>query len=1756
MDNHKIVSPSELIQSTLPDWIRSQEQVITDGQTVAFEGNTAVLRTRYRSENHRNFVNFMEKSAEAQERIGFSQDLLQNLLKYRDFDTYAKSIVRYNYLKLGQDEVLSADEEEVITLVDGYGFPETNGIISIDDEIILYRNREGNKLYNLLRGASGTTMLPTFRDTGEFKRTTPQEHLPGSKVINLSVLCLVSMLDTIHKTYATNIDASRVVPEVNRSSLLQNIKDFFRAKGTKLGIKSLFKFLFAEPDVDVFYPGDRMIKPSVSTWYEGVIVRVVPLPLPFLDIKDTYMPPDRCEGAPVHLKSFLDDKLYGEGIVEYVSEYTFEDEVQYEFSLNKDSYKGNILDNPTTELTRTLSGITTNTPFRDFTTITVGSTLGFPSSGVIFIDQEAITYQRKSSNQFLDCKRGHMGVTAPHTIGSRVYGPYYLETKFTIDGKEYTNRSWPKGLVNRIDVVDAGLLNVSSDVVELGYPGLLDPREQSLCTIKNEDIYDIFGFQNNVVGVADNTATRISGRESYVILDNINIEDKLDITYNENYEDLLVSQDALAIAEGDLVLHGDRTFGVDAIYFNYKNVYISSSGFPSFTFGGFNTENYEPGCQVGSLLEDENVIAILPRRDEIKDNDIHSYKGTDVIGMFIDGVRAYSNVAPRNIVQGTIGSFDIIDRGKDYKNPTILVDGKDNIATLEVDPEQGFISKVTFIGTDDFEYDPECRVTSGEGAEFRATFDKFGRIKSVYVIKGGQYYNDPATIQAVDATGKGKGALMNCEVKDGRITKVNIIAAGIDYDSKATDIISLPVGTNAVIEANTQYYEINRPGEILLSSCGYKFDQGNGFLYEKPEAILKTTYGYTVNPIKLTENESGIEHSQLIGFAFDGNPIYGPYGYVNNRDGANGVERQVSGYVQLDTRRTIKSAKSDLLGTKPPLVSEYPMGYFVQDFVYDPDTLYPPETRPGYMANEEETFLNTDLNNKFIEIETGEDYTPNYPNSLLDKNNGKICNTPEFPVQLFPKGVYCYFVTIDDQGEPAFPYIIGETFHSRPMPQELDEEFDIEKLERLRDPSALKDTQDIKLELSSLTEGSVSGVVIQDNQTPNRVVGDLLYIDNTGSGGGGAQALVKSIEGKDIMQARGIAVSYEILPHIQVIDVSGNVDSDGDAHYFTLNEDYVYDGGGYKIRVIRYMPRSSQLVVETISYDLPKDGDFMYDQKDRRIEFGTVHNIRTPANIKTLWFDNTDFLEVGDILTLDSEEKIRVLKIRNDKSVEVGRGHESEALFIEEGFEAVQSDKFFFRITTVQEHGLFGGDDVTVNHLLPQLSGNHTVIRLNDNMFMFPTNTLVPQITGLTYSSHSENAVGYVGTVEVTSPGYGYSYLPYVRGIYNRYIDRAIVKPVMSGGGISGYEIESGGGRYTDTAKAIIVDITNSGSGAEAKVTVDNGVVTKVEAVSVGAGYREPIVYIVQEEGKYLLSTDDIGKIDSMKVISPGRDVQPEGSGRPEVLTKTRVVVRYLNLDMQFEVGDQVFQGAGTLMTAIGDVAEYDPDRQIVTIENIVGRIDDKERLYSANGVAADVVTEGDSHCMIHVNGSARPEGRFIDDTSILSEEYAVIQDSFRYQWFSYVISSDIQTVEYDTFVDKIIHPSGFVRFGDLTLRAEVNSTFSSDDDDSGISVNDFDLCTPRVLIVGQRTDLPILTSQDDTILIYPNVCSPDILCLVLDGGVAQATGLELTDCGLGPEVAVNIIHDCGDANTIYCDGETLFTIDTSYFNDLTINNY
>ncbi len=159
-----------------------------------------------------------------------------------------------------------------------------------------------------------------------------------------------------------------------------------------------------------------------------------------------------------------------------------------------------------------------------------------------------------------------------------------------------------------------------------------------------------------------------------------------------------------------------------------------------------------------------------------------------------------------------------------------------------------------------------------------------------------------------------------------------------------------------------------------------------------------------------TEATTPPQHSPILGWSFDGYPIYGPYGYSTANSANSGIRRIISGFVPRDgnfgTTNLNTVGRNSLpawairsghgnnpnaadTATGPAVSAAFPIGWYLQDFDYLGDR--------GYIQ--------------------GTDFD-------LDDSNGRWCVTPEFP-----QGTYAYFVTIDAQFQPAYPYIIGRQYY-------------------------------------------------------------------------------------------------------------------------------------------------------------------------------------------------------------------------------------------------------------------------------------------------------------------------------------------------------------------------------------------------------------------------------------------------------------------------------------------------------------------------------------------------------------------------------------------------------------------------------------------------------------------------------------------------------------------------------------------------------
>ncbi len=131
-------------------------------------------------------------------------------------------------------------------------------------------------------------------------------------------------------------------------------------------------------------------------------------------------------------------------------------------------------------------------------------------------------------------------------------------------------------------------------------------------------------------------------------------------------------------------------------------------------------------------------------------------------------------------------------------------------------------------------------------------------------------------------------------------------------------------------------------------------------------------------------DDPDIKHSPLVGYANDGFPVYGPFGYSTASDSSSGAIRMVSGYQlrNITTRDTLPDG-SPSMPPGPAVTSggSFDIGTFVEDYEY---------------------------------LGTG----------TLDEHNGRLCVTPEYP-----GGTYAYFVTVDAAGTPQFPYYVGTTYY-------------------------------------------------------------------------------------------------------------------------------------------------------------------------------------------------------------------------------------------------------------------------------------------------------------------------------------------------------------------------------------------------------------------------------------------------------------------------------------------------------------------------------------------------------------------------------------------------------------------------------------------------------------------------------------------------------------------------------------------------------
>lgn len=143
-------------------------------------------------------------------------------------------------------------------------------------------------------------------------------------------------------------------------------------------------------------------------------------------------------------------------------------------------------------------------------------------------------------------------------------------------------------------------------------------------------------------------------------------------------------------------------------------------------------------------------------------------------------------------------------------------------------------------------------------------------------------------------------------------------------------------------------------------------------------------YHHHLNPTCLYYDLDASMHSPIIGYAFDGFPVYGAFAY-SNTDGTGSYRRMQTSYRlrNISDRTTLPNGTVLSANQYGPAINQqYMLGYYIEDYEY---------------------------------VQGLGD---------LDEHNGRFAITPEYP-----NGTYAYYVTLDANLLGAYPYTLGPTYY-------------------------------------------------------------------------------------------------------------------------------------------------------------------------------------------------------------------------------------------------------------------------------------------------------------------------------------------------------------------------------------------------------------------------------------------------------------------------------------------------------------------------------------------------------------------------------------------------------------------------------------------------------------------------------------------------------------------------------------------------------
>ena len=460
------------------------------------------------------FGNFLTRYYESLEIQGGPLDIANNLDVYTNIDYYESNLLKQSTTLNGNHSA----SETTLVVDDATSFPEENGYIKIGSEICFYKTRTANSFVDVRRGVSGNTKLGDLYYSTEYSTSQASTHSGGELVQNISNLFLYALVKNFEEQYLASFPEKYLKNAVDKRTLIKNIGQFYRSKGTEQSIQFLFNTVVeggVENRPTVYNPSDFTYKSSNSDWTQGYALRVKVLSGDVTSLV-----------GKVITQEASDTYGFASATVDNVRfDSQVDDEDTYNLFLATETLNGTFEITTKTELTQQISSAAVPGD-----RVNVVSTLGWKNSGSLLIGGETFTFADKNVTQFTIETRTQ---STTHAVGTPVYDPIVIgnsDVTMLVFGLVYnltpTNPQPNASVGDRIEVSNPGFETQDSRIVSsTGLRWRLSPTNARPTSPTNPTYTSgLSNLSTDVSAIfADDQFYYIasSGYPSYTILDNV-----------------------------------------------------------------------------------------------------------------------------------------------------------------------------------------------------------------------------------------------------------------------------------------------------------------------------------------------------------------------------------------------------------------------------------------------------------------------------------------------------------------------------------------------------------------------------------------------------------------------------------------------------------------------------------------------------------------------------------------------------------------------------------------------------------------------------------------------------------------------------------------------------------------------------------------------------------------------------------------------------------------------------------------------------------------------------------------------------------------------------------------------------------------------------------------------------------------------------------------------------------------------------------